>query len=155
MRWNGVLLGMAAIVAMTLSSACGDDECHDAADATVDALVPEDQEVHCEDSEEFEVDGRTVSFTHVEYGALRDCPSGCFSSHVCAIEDGDGVELYSSFWNDESEKPVGIDAACPNRAGANTRDCETSGKSHPLTETEAFQSLAAMEGSGPFRWCFN
>src|SRR5690606_27637508 len=46
---------------------------------TIEAFVPPGAEVHGEYFKEFEVDGDVVRLTLVEYGLLRDCPSGCFS----------------------------------------------------------------------------
>lgn len=121
------------------------------------ALVPQGSDVHCERTKTFEVEGRKVRLTHIEYGLLRDCPSGCFSSHVCAVEDGDEVLLFYAAWNAANEKPRGVDRECPSLMRDETwPDCKSSGWRHPLAENPKFQAFAEGEaGQGPFHVCVN
>lgn len=105
--------------------------------ATLDALVPSGAQVRCADSISFTLDGSRVDLVFVSYGELRDCPSGCFTSQLCAIHDGSGALLYSSVWYSAAEKPVTIPAGCPvgGGGGGNTGDCPTvqPGAGHPVT----------------------
>ena len=126
---------------------------------TVAAFVPSSAPVHCTDAAAFCFEGRQVRLTHVEYGVLNDCPAGCFSSHVCAIEDPEGaaLELFYAAWTNPSETPLGLDTECPGLSSSETwPNCVPSGLRHPLVETEQFRSFAAAQaGSGPLRWCVN
>jgi hypothetical protein len=98
------------------------------ADATLEAFVPAGLDVHDTHRATFTVNGREVALTHVEYGQLMDCASGCFASHVCAIEEH--TETYP--------------------------DCEPPGLSHPVTATAEFAAFARDQiGSGPLRMCVN
>jgi hypothetical protein len=150
------------LVAGAMTSACGDsprNDCSASLLTTRDAFVPEGQAVHNAESVCFEVGERTVHFTHVEYGELRDCPSGCFSSHVCGVEDPaqSAPLLFYAAWNSQDEQPIGIAAECPTLMSFETwPDCVPSGLRHPLVSTGEFRRFADREsGSGPFRWCVN
>jgi hypothetical protein len=141
--------------ALTLS-ACGVS--YDGpADHTVETLVPAGQEIHETQRAVFQLDGREVALTHVEYGELMDCPSGCFASHVCAIEDGESTLLFYAAWSTPAEMPIGVLEECPGLEGSETwSSCEPSGLRHPVTETAEFRAFAADQiGSGPLRWCVN
>ena len=127
---------------------------------TVAAFVPLGEPVHSQHAATFDFDGRQVRLTHVEYGARMDCSSGCFSSHVCAIEDGSDVLLFYAFWTTPGEAPVGLSTSCPGLDSGRTSEtfptCEPDGKVHPVVMTDAFASFAERQfGSGPFRWCVN
>lgn len=127
------------------------------ADATVTAFVPDGAEVHATHRAEFQVDDRTVALTHVEYGELMDCSSGCFASHVCAIEDGASVLLYDAAWYGEAERPLGIDEICPELGtSTDTRhNCEPPGRTHPVTSTPEFAAFVDEQvGRGELRFCF-
>jgi hypothetical protein len=144
-------------VAAFLASGCADDECgSDDVRATVAALVPSGSPVHCSSAQDFEVQGRSVEFTHVEYGVQQDCPSGCFSSHVCAIEDPSlaSPALYYAYWTTLEEKPAILESLCPHEF-SDTQNCVTPGRMHPLVGTQDFLEFKdEQRGAGPFRWCF-
>ena len=137
--------------------ACGapyDEE----APRTIRALVPDGVAVHEQQSMPFDLQGREVRLTHVEYGALNDCPSGCFSSHVCAIEDGSDVLLFYASWTNAAEEPKSVQKDCPTLTHEETwSDCEPPGLVHSVTQTSDFRGFAHSEHAkeGPFRWCFN
>jgi hypothetical protein len=123
---------------------------------TIEAFVPPEAQVHGEYFKEFEVDGEVVRLTFVQYGLRRDCPSGCFSSNLCAIEDDDEVLLYFANWYGPEEEPLQVDAQCPDNPDgySTTNYCEAAGKSHPLASTEEFREFAeAQYGTGTFRFC--
>ena len=126
---------------------------------TLAAFVPPGAPVHCTDAAAFCFAGHVVRLTHIAYGVENDCMAGCFSSHVCAIEDPEaaGPELFSAFWTTPSEAPLGIDTECPNLVSSQTwPNCAPSGRRHPLVATPEFRSfMAAQTGVGPFRWCIN
>lgn len=142
MKW----LNLASFVAVVV----GAMGCTDASQ-TIAALIPLGAPIHEEDSEGF----GDVTFTHIEYGELLDCASGCFSSHLCAIEDGTNVLLYLAFWNQPSEAPKGIATICPGLQGFSTNGCNTPGKQHPFgSSSELTEFLSEeMQNGGPFRWC--
>lgn len=129
---------------------------------TIEAFVPEGAPVHDEFVAEFTTDDGPARFTYVAYGRLSDCASGCFSSHVCAIEDDAGVQLWSASWHPVhvDEIPVGLVEQCPgirvDDAGVPLASpCEPLGKSHPLTSNAEFRRFVERDPfSGPFRRCF-
>jgi hypothetical protein len=160
-RWSS-LAGVLAAASIPWLSGCSSDEddCGASIGATVSAFVPGGQPVHCRNAKGFPLQGRVVRLTHAEYGAERDCPSGCFSSHVCAIEDpsASGPALFYAAWNSTEEAPLGIENECPGSTsgGETWPDCVPSGLRHPLVASAEFRSFADDEaGSGPFRWCVN
>lgn len=148
------------ILLLTLGS-CRTNECVGHAPATVEAFVAAGLDVHCEDAASFAFEGRTVRVTHVAYGAQQDCPSGCFSSAVCAIEDPamGAPQLLVANWYAVGEAPIGIETECPtlsatSQVGSTYPDCRPSGLLHPVVATDAFRRWAMHEsGSGPLRWC--
>ncbi|HJL15591.1 MAG TPA: hypothetical protein RMH99_08050 [Sandaracinaceae bacterium LLY-WYZ-13_1] len=127
------------------------------ADATIETFVPDDQPIHETHRATFEYDGREVALTHVEYGALMDCPSGCFAAHVCAIEDGEETLLFYAAWNSAPETPLGVLEECPGIDGNETWSrCEPAGLTHPVTATAEFSAFVREQvGSGPLRYCVN
>lgn len=156
-----VLVRFVAILASALASnACDDEDCGSSdVGATATAFVPRGAPVHCTDARSFEFEGRTVRLTHVEYGEEHDCPSGCFSSHICAIEDPSlgAPRLFYATWTSALEEPLGVVTECPNLRNMETwPDCTPSGLEHPVVATAAFRKFADRQmGSGPFRWCVN
>jgi len=140
---------------------CGSqDRCE--ADRSATTLLPIGVQVHADNCRVFDVDDREVWFSHVEYGELMDCPSGCFASHVCAVEDDGVVLLHYAAWTRPEERPVGIETLCPDLvdtadgSGETWPSCEPPGLSHPINDVAAFRDFAAGEiGRGPFRLCFN
>lgn len=158
-EFSRIITCLLSVVGLVSTSACGGEpECVGDATLTIEQWIPESQQINCEDSRSFEVDSRQVAVTRVHYGIQRDCPSGCFSATLCAIEDEGQAHLIKAFWNDDSEQPLGIEEECPDLElhRKNTRDCDTSGASHPVTETEAFRNFAQeQEGTGPMRHCFD
>jgi hypothetical protein len=134
-------------------------ECQAEVPRTLATFVPPSAPVHCTDAAAFCFGGRAVRLTHVAYGVENDCPAGCFSSHVCAIEDPEAAvpELFYAAWTTPSESPLGIDTECPSLANAETwPSCVPSGLRHPLIAAPEFRSFAlAQSGNGPFRWCVN
>lgn len=144
------------LLAALALSACGVSY-DGGADATIEAFVPAGQEIHETQRAVFQIDGREVALTHVEYGELMDCPSGCFASHVCAIEDGESTLLFYASWNASAETPNGVLEECPGLEDTETwPSCEPSGLRHPVTETAEFRAFAHDQiGSGPLRWCVN
>ena len=128
----------------------------------VSALVPSAATVNCTGKQSFEVEGRTVYLVIVPYGQKNDCPSGCFSSEVCAVVDGPNTLLYSGAWYGGSERPLSIPPDCPELGAAEYGDtiqgCTTNqpaGFSHAVTQTAAFQDFKQTQaGSGSFRFCF-
>jgi hypothetical protein len=149
-------LGLCSLL-LLCASACGapyDDE----APRTIVTLVPPGQSIHDQQSMPFELEGREVRLTHVAYGALLDCPSGCFSSHVCAIEDGADVSLFYATWNGAAEAPGFVEEHCPDLTREETwNECEPPGLVHPVTKTSDFRKFARSDHarSGPYRHCFN
>lgn len=129
------------------------------ADATVAAFVPDGLEIHATHRAEFEVDGRIVALTQVEYGELWDCSSGCVSSKVCAIEDGEEVHLFYASWTTQGEAPLGIEELCPGANlfhGETWPDCEPPGLTHPVTRTAEFAAFVDEQaGQGELRFCVN
>lgn len=154
---------LAFSLAIPLLASCGTKDCRGHVPATVEAFVAAGLEVHCEDSASFEFEGRTVRLTRVAYGEQQDCPSGCFSSQVCAIEDPayPSPLLFTANWYAAGEAPIGIETECPGTSSASAYgdtypSCHPSGLAHPLVATPAFRSWAdAEEGVGPLRWCVN
>lgn len=125
--------------------------------ATIATFVPEGHPIHEEHRATFDFEGREVALTHVEYGELMDCSAGCFSSTVCAIEDGEDVLLFYASWHADDETPIGVEEECPELDRDETWPrCEPSGLTHPVTETSAFREFARDQiGSGPLRACVN
>jgi hypothetical protein len=123
--------------------------------ATVDALLPQDAQVRCADSTSFVLDGNEVKLVYVAYGMLRDCPAGCFTSHICAIYDTNGALPYSAAWYSPGEKPV-LPTDCPDTG--DTRQCTTAtpGSQHPITQTPAFVGFRdeQVQSQGDWRFCF-
>lgn len=142
---------------------CGDPSdvpCAGNVARTVAAFVPPGVVVHCMDAATFVADSRQVRLTHVGYGALLDCPAGCFSSHVCAIEDpaSPAPELFYAFWTSDSERPVAIATECPGLSASAEETwpaCVPSGLNHPLVAKTDFRNWAAHEdqSGGPLRYC--
>lgn len=111
------------------------------------------------DKQEFsmaEVDsGSSVSTLMViKYGELRDCPSGCFSSHICAISENNETKMYSAIWYGSNEIPNELHESCLSESGNTIHDCNVppSGFNLPVTSTLEFQELLEKEGSA-FRYC--
>lgn len=128
---------------------------------TVNRQVPADAEIRCSDKKAFSFEGREVSLVYVAYGALQDCPSGCFSSHVCGIYDPDESKLYSFAWYGAAERPLSIPPDCPELAGAESgqsSECGTppQGFLHTVTATAEFESFRNIqrEQNGDWRFCF-
>ena len=148
-----------ALIAASCSCACNSNAYAGPVPRTIEAFVPPGSETHGEYFKEFEVDGEIVRLTYVEYGLLLDCPSGCFSSGLCAIETEDEVLLYYAGWNEHivDEKPRELEEHCAGDTTGYTEtygSCEAEGKSHPLPATEEFRAFAEEQyGSGPFRFC--
>lgn len=135
----------------------GFDASNPAVASTVAAFVPAGVPVSCSDSRAFLVDGHEVWFVYVAYGALQDCPAGCFSSGVCAVYDAGGAFLYSASWIGASESPPDLPPGCPAPPeGGDTRACDPPppGTAHPLTATPAFEAFVATEGNGRGAWRF-
>lgn len=129
---------------------------------TVEALVPPDVPVLAQHAALFELDGRELRFTHVEYGQVLDCEAGCFASHVCAIEDGSDVQLYFATWTIADPRPLGLDTSCaspPDFWGApgGTLGCHPEGKRHALAVDPTFLDFARGQvGTGAeFGICFS
>ncbi|MBU1538128.1 hypothetical protein KKF84_22645 [Myxococcota bacterium] len=125
---------------------------------TVSEMVPDGVTVHRRYYHAFVLDGRTVRLTHVEYGRFHDCDSGCFASHICAIEDGGRVELMYAFWTENHEAPKVFKTECPDKGDypETWPDCVPKGLKHPLLATGEFYKFAKKEaGRGPFRFCVN
>ena len=156
MRSCSVLLAVAGIG--VLSSGCGRSYAGQAT-ATVAAFVPAGQTVHETHRATFQVEGREVALTHVEYGELMDCASGCFASSVCAIEDPSATAplLFYAAWNRDAEAPPGMSTACPGLEGRETwPDCEPPGLTHAVTRTAEFSRFAEEQiGAGDLRFCLN
>jgi tetratricopeptide (TPR) repeat protein len=157
---SALVMGLSVLAAPLGACGSDDDACRaGSASQTVAALVPSGSPIHCENARSFTVDGRSVRFSHVAYGAREDCPSGCFSSHLCAVEDGDQTQLFYAFWTAAGEQPRALAAECPALAPAatTTAGCVPSGALHPLASAPAFRSFAPAQRAddGPFRWCFD
>jgi hypothetical protein len=125
-------------------------------------LVPSDIQINCTDKYRFSINGQDVYFVFVAYGELQDCPSGCFSSSICAVVDQSGAALYSAVWNEADERPASIPPDCPelsdSATGDTLRDCQyqPSGYENPLTQTTEFEDFSAAESGqdGAWRFCF-
>ena len=79
---------------------------------------------------------------------------------MCAIEDGEDVQLFYASWNDLDEQPNDLEPAClpeaPEIGGQTWPTCEPPGRCHPLNLEPRFQRWAEEQvGSGPFRFCVN
>ena len=130
--------------------------------ATINTLVPSRATVSCTGKQSFQLSGRTVSMVIVPYGQANDCPSGCFSSEVCAIVDGSDTFLYSGVWYGGSERPRSIPPDCPELGGADGGDTiqgctnQPPGFLHPVTQTAEFQAFQQFQrtNGGKFRFCF-
>src|SRR5258708_17585682 len=117
------------------------------ATATINTLVPSGATVSCTGKQSFQLSGRTVSMVIVPYGQTNDCPSGCFSSEVCAIVDGSDTFLYSGVWYRRSERPRSIPPDCPQLGGAGIADRTQGFTNHPpafftpVTQTADFSAF--------------
>jgi len=114
--------------------------------------IDKDQVEGCQ-SKSFKLDGKSVSFIHIEYGVPNDCPSGCFFSHYCAIvEDGKDYPFAFYFTNEkENILKVPVD---------DSRSADKSvltGESHRLASSNEFVEFLNKERQqdGEFRWCKN
>src|SRR3569832_1643454 len=94
----------------TVEPDCEGAEC---AARTIQALVPAGAQINFASRKDFVSPDQNISFTLVGYGQLQDCPSGCFSSVLCAIEDPTGVRLYFAAWDDAAERPLDLQTDCP------------------------------------------
>lgn len=157
------VLGMAFVMLGTMSG-CEETEkaCAGSVPATVAAFVSPAFPVRCMDAANFDLEGRAVRLSHVEYGALVDCASGCFSSHVCAIEDPalGAPELFVAIWSVPEERPSAVAVDCPDISDdvmQTMPTCVPPGLRHPLVATTDFRDWAARESrsDGPLRWCVN
>ena len=131
--------------------------------ATITTLVPSNANVQCTGKQSFLLSGRDVFLIFVPYGNLNDCPSGCFTSEVCAIYDQSQVQVYSAAWFSPQERPLSIPPDCPGLAQApsadTNQDCpeHPPGYLHPVTQTTDFENFLNSQTSnnGSFRWCFH
>lgn len=119
--------------------------------------LPDGIAQNCGTSRQFTVDGKSVTIEYFAYGELNDCPSGCFSSFACVINDGESALLYRAAWTSAEERPRGLQALCPS-LGADASDtsaCEPSlpARAHAVTQLSSFKSLVAAGSSGVFRYC--
>ena len=128
---------------------------------TIDRLVSSEAEIRCSGKKAFSYEDREVSLVYVAYGALQDCPSGCFSSFVCGIYDPDESLLYKSSWHGLLEKPLSIPPDCAELAdveSGTTSWCSTPppGIDHPVTQTVEFETFrnSQREDGGDWRFCF-
>ncbi len=130
--------------------------------AVINNLVPVAAPIQCTGKQLFQFNGRPIYFVIVPYGQLNDCPSGCFSSEVCSIVDGQDTLLYSGVWYSSNERPNSIPPDCPELGtaeyGDTILDCtsQPSGYSHPITQTTEFADFRQSEinNNGHFRFCF-
>src|SRR5438445_4716855 len=90
--------------------------------ATITTLIPSNAQVRCTGKQSFPLNGRQVFLVFVPYGSLNDCPSGCFTSGVCAIYDQSQVQLYSAMWFNAQERPLSIPPDCPWLAQASSAE---------------------------------
>lgn len=129
----------------------------DSLEALISAFIAS-EDVSCYDDVRITVEGVSSDFFVIEYGVLQDCPSGCFSSVLCAINDQNGSVIYSARWTSAEEMPSGLEAKCESTAiggsGDTLRDCEEppSGYFHPITSTATFNDLVDNVDS-LFRHC--
>lgn len=136
------------------SNGGGDDTstpCGEGAEATVSQIVPDEAPIHYKCSRSFETDAGTAAFTLVDYGEEQDCPSGCITSNLCAIEKGGEAQLFWGGWYSASEAPKTLNQACPNLSEDDLEtypDCEPPGLTHPLTETPAFREFVENQKEG-------
>jgi len=157
-------IGLSIAVAFSLEAACSQSEtpCTAYVPVTVAAFVPPGLPVRCMDAADFDFEGRVVRLSHVEYGALVDCESGCYSSHVCAIEDPALVapELFLATWSLPEERPDAVAIDCPGLPDGvlqTVPHCVPPGLRHPVVATSDFRDWAARESrnEGPLRVCVN
>lgn len=117
-----------------------------------------EHEVSCFDEVTISEQSENANFYVIEYGELKDCESGCFSSVVCAINDENGPVLYSAVWTAEEEMPLKLVGICESDTiggeGSSQQDCQElpSGYLHPITYTNEFQDLIYSDDS-LFRRC--
>jgi len=156
-------LSCAGLLAVALAGgACGaEGNCSADVRATLDAYVPSGMPVNCSNAMTFQVEGRQVRMTHVEYGLSPGAGSAWGPSVVCAIEDPAVAEpeLFYALWFKGSPlRPEALMIECPNlpsTANETWPTCVPSGLRNPVVATSAFQSWAEeqFQTSGPFRFC--
>ena len=65
----------------------------------------EEHDVSCFNETTITEQDLSSEFYVIEYGELKDCESGCYSSVLCAINDENGPALYSATWTSVGEMP--------------------------------------------------
>jgi len=161
--WSYLILG-AAVAAGVVGCGRLDSEipCTGEAAATIARFVLT-RPIYCVDAKSFEIDGKQVSLTHISFGAESDCPAGCETAHICAIEDPTLVEpqLFYGTWISGNDIAPAVRVECPDlptRPSETWPDCVPSGLRHPLVATSVFRTWAVEEATvpiGPFISCVN
>lgn len=150
--WSHVILGAAMASAVV---GCGgmDSEipCTGEAAATIATFVLT-RPIYCVDARSFDFDGKHVSLTHVSFGAQSDCPAGCETAHICAIEDPAVTEpqLFYGTWVSGNDIAPEVRVECPDLPALPSEtwpDCVPSGLRHPLVATAMFRSWAVKEAN--------
>lgn len=131
------------------------------ADESLKLVISEfiaEHDISCFDETTITEQAVSSAFYVIEYGELKDCESGCYSSVLCAINDVNGPALYSAVWTAEDEMPqalVGICESDPMGGEGNThQNCQVtpSGFLHPISYSNEFQNLIYSDDS-LFRRC--
>jgi len=121
---------------------------------TAEKFILKELDKHEYSMAEFDSESSVSTLIVIKYGELRDCPSGCFSSHICAITEDNETKVYSAIWYDSNEIPNELHESCLSESGNTIHDCNVppSGFNLPVTSTLEFQVLLEKEGSA-FRYC--
>lgn len=115
-------------------------------------------QISCYDETTISTQGVSFDFFVIEYGALNDCPSGCFSSVLCAIKDPNGAAIYSAVWTTVEEMPLELkdnsESQVIGGSGNSIQHCQEqpSGYLHLITSADEFNSLLDDKNS-LFRYC--
>lgn len=133
-------------LSLALAIACGGNGL-DATEALT--LVPDGAPINGDSASEIGVRGMRVAV--VRYGDQQDCPSGCFSSVLCAVELDGEAYLLSAEWYAEDEMPPQAAEYCGAEA-FNTASCRTPALD-VLLSGELEELRDRIEGGGPLRRC--
>jgi hypothetical protein len=113
-----------------------------------DVHLPAGVAPNCATKTGFTFQNQTYELVYAAYGALQDCPAGCFSSMVCALDDGSTSRLFYATWYGDGERPPSIATECPalaNSAGGDTAyQCtnpQVSGRQHAIVQDPTFRNF--------------
>jgi len=133
-------------LSLALAIACGGGGM-DATEALT--LVPDDARINGDSATEIGTRGLRVAV--VRYGEQQDCPSGCFSSVLCAVELEGEAYLLSAAWYSPDEMPPQAAEYCGSDTFS-TESCRTPALD-VLLPAELEELRDRIDGSGPLRRC--